>query len=616
MLISRNWLQTFFESKLPDREKLSNGITMHAFEVEGVEEKQGDEVFDVKVLPNRAHDCLCHYGLAKEVAAIFEIPLSRKMFVKTPRTFPQSNEFSVEIKTEKVKRFKTLKINGVKVGESPKWLKNKIEVLGGRSINNVVDITNFVMLELGQPMHAFDADKITSDGGVSSFIVREAKNGEKITTLDGVERFLKEGALLITDGGNNGKTILGIAGIKGGSSSEIDLNTKSVILEAANFDAPTIRKHSKLLNIRTDASIRFENGISEELPLFAIEYALDLIEQIAKGDNFQVEGEFDFKKVNNQEREIGISLKEINNILGTKLDTKEVEKILSRLEFSFQENNNVFKVTAPFERLDLEIPEDIAEEVGRIYGFEHIGSVLPDNLSQVPEINQDFYRTQKIREVLKNDGYSEVQTYAMVSEGVVEIENPIATDKSFMRENLENGVGKSLELNARNSPILGLESLKIFEIGVVFANKREETHLCLGTFSKGKINTEEYSLKGVYEKFAIANVDEGEIARSGVDERSIKYRSISPYPFILRDIAIFVLENVKSNDLEKIIEDDSGEYLVRIDKFDEFKKGEKISYAYHLVFQSVEKTLTDSEINEVMEKLTKILNGKTGWQVR
>ncbi len=615
MKISRNWLQTFFESNLPPTDKLADGLTMHAFEIEGVEKKEGDEILDVKVLPNRSHDCLCHYGIAKEVSSIFELPLSKKPFEEKPRTFPQSNEFSVEIDTDKVKRFKALVIHGVKVAPSPKWLQEAIISMGGRSINNIVDITNFVMFELGQPMHAFDMNKFGSKDN-KSFVVRESKEVEKVTTLDGIERELKDGALLITDGENKGKTILGIAGIKGGSSSEITDKTTDIILEAATFDAPTIRKHSKLLGIRTDASIRFENDISSELPPYAISYALDLIEKLAKGENFQVEGEFDFKKGDYKEKKISISLKEINNILGTKLSDREVSAILSRLMFSFEEKGGEFEVTAPFERLDLEIPEDIAEEVGRIYGLEHIESILPEKFEKEVEINQDFYKLQKIRQKLIEDGFSEVYTYSMRGDGEIEIENPIASDKSFMRGNLSDGVKLALELNIRNAPILGLKDIKIFEIGVVFQKDKEEVRLCIGTSNKGKINIEELNLKEVYEKFPVSDLNEEEINKIKLDKKEIKYKSISPYPFALRDIAVFVPADIKAEELEKIIKDNSGEYLARMDKFDEFKKGEKISYAYHLVFQSMQKTLTDIEINVVMENITKIFNDKEGWQVR
>ncbi len=602
MLISRNWLQIYFEKPLPKTEELVRGLTMHAFEIEGVEKKVDDEILDVKVLPNRAHDCLCHYGIAKEVSAIFEMKMKLQPLKNVPRTFPQSNEFSVEITTEKVNRFKVLVIRDVKIQPSPKWLKERIEAMGGKSINNVVDITNFVMFELNQPLHAFDKNKVSN-----SFIVCEAKNGQKILTLDGVERELKEGALLITDGESKGKNILGIAGIKGGGSSEITDKTTDIILEAANFDAPTIRRHAKLLNLRTDASVRFENAISPELPGHALDLALKLIEENAKGDDFQVEGEFDFYPKKQAKKEIEISVEETNNILGTKLTQKEIEEIYDRLEFT----HDGLKVEVPFERLDLEIKEDLAEEIGRVYGLEHIESVLPPALGKEPEINEEFNKCQKIREALVRQGYSEVYTYAMRESGEVEIENPIASDKSFMRKNLGEGIKKALELNSRNAPLLGLDEVKIFEIGKVFSKSEEVLSICTGIFSKGKINLEETTLKDTFPRFNLGS------PRLNLGERiEIKYKTISQYPFALRDIALWVPENVSGADVEKIIKEMAGDNLARCDQFDEFKKDEKSSYAYHLVFQSNDRTLNDVELNEAMEKVTQRLNSNNGWEVR
>ncbi|MDO8492183.1 MAG: phenylalanine--tRNA ligase beta subunit-related protein [bacterium] len=769
MKISREWLQTYFEKELPKVEEIARGLTMHAFEIEGTKKLNDDEILDVKILPNRAHDCLSYYGIAKEVSAIFEIPLTKKLLSGEVRNLPQSNEFSVEIESQKVKRFKVAVIHGVKVAESPKWLKKRIEAMGGKSINNIVDITNFVMFEIGQPMHAFDADKLKKDNG-PSFIIRDSLEGEKITTLDGVERTLKEGAILITDGGDEGKTILGIAGIKGGAQTEITEKTKNIILEAATFDAPTIRKHAKLLNIRTDASIRFENGIAPELPTFAIDYTIKLIEENAHGENFQVEGEFDYYPEKLSRYKIGVSLKEMNDLLGTRLTNKETEQIFNRLQFKHREvdpeevlkeyinkvvgkkykansamrrdapeifscsslasylfaeggiympsisidkyvygdevkedelkfgdlifantkegkiyfetveymkgkkvpdgidhvgiyvgNNEVLHATrstgtvvrekikdskqfqnivgyrrmgdlsekrfvaeVPFERLDLRIKEDLIEEIGRIYGLEHIDSVLPKPLPNEPEINEEFYKCQKIREVLINDGYSEVYTYAMVNKGEVEIENPIASDKNFMRPDFSEGMLKAVTLSMQNARLLNIKEIKIFEIGKIFKKESNKINeelkvVVINTkinpiYTKSSITDfykiEEYTLKDAYEKYG--KKESAEV----LTRENIKYIPISPYPFALRDVAVFVPESVKSEEVEKIIRDNAGEYLVRCDQFDEFKKDGKISYAFHLVFQSNERTLTEKELNESMEKVTKALNNKLNWQVR
>jgi len=755
MKISRVWLQTYFAKPLPKTEELTNGLTMHAFEIDGVSKFQNDDILDVKVLPNRAHDCLSYYGIAKEVSTIFEIPLDKKLLEGEIRKLPESNEFSVKIETKNVKRFKAVNIHGVKVSPSPQWLKTRIEAMGGKSINNIVDITNFVMFELGQPMHAFDADKLTKKGGLS-FIIRESREGEKITTLDGVERTLTEGAILITDGETDGKNMLGIAGIKGGAAAEITEKTENIILEAATFDAPTIRKQAKLLNIRTDASIRFENDLAPELPTYAIDYAVKIIEELAKGENFRVEGEFDYFPLKKNVYRLGVSVGEINSILGITLEETEVEKILKRLNFPYDKiknplqyiveeskeyigapyvlgasissdaphkfdcssftsflyltagiaiprvsvdqyvcgekidekdaipgdlvfsntgekhiwfethefmkgtkvregvdhvgvylgndevihsnggSGNVLKeklsesnrfknivgfrrfvktdevrlmVSVPFERLDLRIKEDLIEEIGRIYGLEHIPALLPEPLGREPEVNREFFDAQKIREVLVSEGYSEVYTYALVSRGEVEIENPLASDKNFMRANLSDGIKKSLELNSKNAPLLGLNEIRIFEIGNIFGKNKEETYVCLGSILKGKVNVEEFSLAAAYEKYGHKEIEKCK------PKENVKYSPISPYPFALRDIAIFVPSNTSSNEVEKVIRENAGEYLVRLDLFDKFEKEEKISYAFHLVFQSLERTLTENELNDSMTKVTAKINS-LGWTVR
>jgi phenylalanyl-tRNA synthetase beta subunit len=759
MKISRNWLQTYFTNPLPSADDISRSLTMHSFEIEEVVEKKGDYIFDVKVLPNRAHDCLCHYGIAKEISAIFNIPINNPPFEITPKLITESKIFSVDVKTDKVSRFKVVVLNDVVVKASPDWLRERIEAMGGRSINNIVDVTNFVMFELGQPMHAFDADKIEGENK-KSFIVRESKDAEKIKTLDGVDRELKEGAILITGGESGGENILGIAGVKGGAHAEITESTKNIILEAATFDPETIRRASKILGIRTDASIRFENGLAPELPTYAINYAINLIEDIASGDNFEIEGGVDFSKCAKNKYKVGVSLSEVNNLLGISLNDSELEKILNRYNFSFKKvtprleiekmgnsligkkyknpssmrydapeefscsslvsylfveggiympsisidkyfygekveekdlifgdlifsnsqkgkiytksveymsgrliedkgidhvgvylgedrvlhaskensgvliedykESNSFKniigfrrmgnldeeryvIEIPFERLDLRLPEDIVEEVGRLYGLEHIESKMPPQNNIEVEINSDFYKADAIRKALISQGYSEIHTYAMVKNGEVEIQNPIASDKAFMRKDLTKGMEYSLDLNAHNIQLLGISDLKLFEVGSVFKKDKEYISVCLGELKKGKKNIEEFTLEEAYNKFCF---DQKElVVSSGLSDKSYKYKTISPYPFALRDVALWVPEATSSSNVEGVIRKVGGEILVRCDQFDTFKKEDKVSFAFHLVFQSMDRTLGEGEINELMDKIYKALTSNN-WTIR
>lgn len=756
MLISRNWLQTFFDKELPSTDKLAEALTFHSFEIEEVTKKGADEILDVKVLPNRAHDCLSHQGIANEISAILDLPLKVNYFRSSVREISETNIFSLKIETDKVKRFKAVLIEGVEVEDSPEWLRQRIESMGGKSINNIVDITNFVMFELGQPMHAFDADKVI--GEKKSFIVRESKGGEKIITLDGVERTLNDGSIVITDGGKT-EVLLGIAGVKGGACAEITKNTKNIILEAATFDAETIRKTASVLNIKTDASKRFENGLSPEIPPFAIDLALKLIEQEAKGENFVIKGGCDYQAEKRLPYKIGFSISEVNDILGTKLAENDIEDILRKLSFVFElkkvestirnEMDNVlgkeykavsamqldapnyfscsslvsylyveagvympsisvdkfvygdtvskedlrfgdlvfsntgdgkiyfetveymagtkvdvgvdhlgvyigdgnvlhstrrrgsvviekisdsdsfknivgyrrmadinderYVVEIPFYRLDLRLKEDLIEEIGRIYGLQNIPTIFPSKIEGVCEVNEDFYKAESVREALVNNGYSEVYTYAMVDSGLVEIENPIAGDKKFLRSSLKGNIEKSIELNKKNLPLLKNKELKVFEIGSIFMQGSEKIVVALGETNGKNIEIREYELNDAFKEFSGGVMIDA--SRIEIRKDVPLYKRISPYPFALRDIALWVGVTESSEAIKDIIIKNAGEFLVRVDQFDEYKKDDRISFAYHLVFQSDSKTLTEEEINRAMNNIIISLKEK-GFEIR
>lgn len=641
MKVSINWLQTYFDAPLPSAEKIADGITMHSFEIEEIAKVGADYVLDVKVLPNRAHDCLSHYGLAKEISTIFDIPLSKIPFAQVPVFATTSTKLKIKLNTPKVKRFTTASIENVVVGPSPAWLKERLESIGQKSINNVVDATNFVMFDLGQPMHAFNVEQLKVEESTVAISVRESVDGETTKTLGGADRSIPSGSILITDGHTGGETVLGIAGIKGGAHAEITSQTKHIVLEAATFDAETIRQSSKLLRLRTDASARFENTIAPELAGYALEACTKLILEIASGPETTVEGYVDMYPVKQETFEVDVTLTDINKVLGTALVVSEVEKILKRLNLPFAHDNEIFKVIPPFERLDITIKEDAIEEIGRIYGLEHIPTQFPESFKIVPKVNKNFYYSFKIREALSSLGFSEVYTYALQSVGEVEIENPLAIDKKFLRHTLATGLGRSLELNVRNAPLFGLTDVKIFEIGKVFQKGEELLSLGIAigavTTKKSKVAEEltkarealesklEVSIKTVDVNDTIFLIDLSDLIDSLPEKDSydsctvpgeVKYRASSNYPFALRDIALFVPENVESAEVANVIAKKAGELLVRLDLFDVFKKEGRVSYAFRLVFQSLEKTLSDDEVNKVMEKVTVTLISESGWQVR
>ncbi len=785
MRISYNWLQEYFDEKLPRAEDLSEVLTMHAFEVESVEKTEGDVVFDIKVLPDRSHDCLSHIGIAREIS--FLTGLTLKENLKNPKeiTAPESNVVRVEVEDEKkCRRISLLVIEDIEVKESPDWLKASLGAMGQRSVNNVVDATNFVMFNMGQPLHAYDRDLLKEDG-VWKIVVRNAKSGENLTALDNKEYILDEEDLLIVDGNTN--LPLGIAGIKGGKACEISSKTKHIILEAANFDSISVRRTAKKLSLRTDASVRFENEITPDLTLRALKEVSDLIFSIAKTDKTQVEGLADVYPGRSNLYKAGFSLSELNDILGINISQSEVESILNRrgyewervepragfvetakslvgtkykfgasiikdapkefdcsglvafcavkvgialprisvdqyvfcdsiidaeikpgdLVFALTEDspspyfeskewmsgtkieegvdhvgimvsqNEVlhtsrynqdgaiieplddflknresrgfrrvpyidvekrFVITIPHERLDLRIKEDLIEEIGRCYGYQKINPVAVAAVS-IAEPTKEQYCERLVKNFFVERGFSEVLTYSFQEEGQSELENPLASDKKFLRDSLVTGIKSSFANNLRNKDLLGLSQIKLFEMGSVFTKEGENTSLAFAIEkTKGGDSAEEVTksletLLGIKVNFSeddgfyetnFSSLIEGsdkklELLSPAVGSGA-RFKTYSQYPFILRDIAVFVPEGGDESEIITTIREGAGELFVNHRLFDVFTKdfpeGKKTSYAYRLVFQSLNKTLTDDEINLIMDEVTKKINKKDGWQVR
>ena len=365
MKISYNWLQKYFDEKLPAPEKIAEGIIFHSFEVEEVEKiGEEDTIFDIKILPDRAHDCLCHFGIAKEVSAIFGIPLSSKNnLLKILKQDGQGSEsenvknktdsevLQIEVRSDNCLRYMGRIVKNVKVGPSPKWLSDALVSIGQKSINNIVDATNYVMFDLGNPIHAFDLDKLESP----KIIVDKALNGEKFTLLDGRVVTLDESMLTIRDE----KEALVIAGIKGGKKAEIDNNTKNIMIEVANFDAISTRKTAKKLGIFTDSAKRFENEIPARLASLSMEQITNLILEIAGGESFEV---VDIYNNREKTRQVSFSENYVKSMLGIEIPTEEICNILNNFNYKFENHDGNFEVEIPFLRLDISGPYDMVEE--------------------------------------------------------------------------------------------------------------------------------------------------------------------------------------------------------------------------------------------------------------
>lgn len=634
MKVSYNWLQSYFEEPLPSAERVVEALTFHAFEIEETVTVGKDSVIDVNVLPSRSSDCLSHRGIAKELAVIFNIPLTQDPFTTQAELKPRSKELSVTLpETALIKRFTSAVIKNVKVGPSPDWLKARLEAIGQRSINNVVDITNYVMFDLGQPLHAFDAGKLVEKEGKRILGARLGKGGEKVLALDDMEYEVGEEDLLIIDGTTD--TPLGIAGVKGGKASEITESTQTVILEAANFDRTHVRKTSQRLKLRTDASSRFENEPSPEIAAHGLMEAVRLLEEIAGGT---LEGYIDEYTEKPAHLPVSVSKADIEGLLGMSLGLQDIEDILKRFGFAYEKSGEVFTVTPPCERTDIQIKEDLIEEIGRIYGYEHIKPAKLEKAENI-EVNKRFYYSEKIRKCLLGLGFSEVYTSSFRSAGDVELANALASDKNFLRKNLSDNLKDALDLNERNAPLLGLETVKLFEIGNTFPGE-ERVALALGVRGTTKADkkaegnalqeaiqplesTLGVSLAGE-EADGIFEIDLGVLVEELPEPTSyeheplshdVLYQPFSQYPFALRDIAVWTPAGTTPEDVMHIVQKETGDLLVRHTLFDQFEKEGKISYAFHLVFQSNKKTLSDIELNGIMENVSKQLT-EQGFEVR
>ncbi len=593
MKYSYNWLQTHIEEKLPDVASLKETIIFHAFEVEDVETVDDDSVLDIKVLPDRAHDALSHYGMAREIAGLLKLTLKPLELKPLPST---DLDMNVEIKSDLCRRYIAIKMDGIKVAPSPDWLKQSLETIGQKSINNIVDATNYVLFDRGQPVHAYDSASV--DGGI---VIRLAKEDEKIVTLSGEEKILKPDMLLIADyiGG------LAIAGVKGGKNAEVFESTSSIIIEIANFDAVSIRKTSRSLGLVTDASKRFENDMSPVIAFDAAQQVVALIKELAGGE---VVGVFEYFPKKPEQTKLSFTVHDITRLLGTSVTSTMIDDVFfSHYKYEYTKVGEVYTLTVPYERLDITGVHDIAEEIGRIIGYDTLQvEVLPKTF--IPEHSPVYLSIRAAKQWLVEQGFKEVQTYAFAKNGEVFI-NRGPKNKSALRSNLSDALKESYEMNKRNSGFLGLPAIKLFEIGTVFFLDKEETHVAMidaGVIKEVplEIFMTEHDISADAVSLAVA----GDIT---------PFKQWSVYPFITRDVAVWVASDSDKVRLQKIVSDFAATYCVRTPVlFDMFTKEGKTSLAYRFVFQSYEKTLTESEVEPWYNELIKSILVDTAFIIR
>ncbi|MEN6349854.1 MAG: phenylalanine--tRNA ligase subunit beta [Syntrophomonas sp.] len=678
MGVSINWLKKYVDFDWSP-EELAHRLTMAGIAIEGVEEQEKDTVMELDLTPNRG-DCLGLINLAREVAALngteIKIPA-----IKIEESNEDINDYiKVDISAPEFgRRYAARLVKNVKIKESPAWMQESLLSAGIRPINNVVDITNYVMLESNQPLHAFDYNLL---GDEKRILVRRAHKEEKFTTLDGVERELDENMLVITDG----ERPVALAGIMGGENTEIRDDTTDVLLESANFLGSNIRKTSRKLALRSDSSARFEKGADIEGVIYAVNRAAQLIQELAGGE--VAKGIYDVYPEPQQPLTVALRPERVNFLLGTEIAAVDIEKYIQGLKFKYEWTEGKFLVEVPSYRPDISMEVDLIEEVARLYGYDNIEACLPSG--DTTQGGLDSYQSfrDKVKNLMARNLY-EVINYSFINpvvfdhlllpqdsvlREVVRIANPLSEEQSVMRTLLLPGLLENISRNlARRN-----QNLAFFEMGSVFYPAGEglpQEKIKLGAIVAGKTESnwlknqtemDFYFLKGIledllnrlgindciFEKVQPPSFHPGRTARImcrkkeigvigelhplvlhnfDIKGRSCAFEldvenmfelvenkklmeSISRYPAVERDIAVLVEEEISSSEVLKTIKEAENELIRDLNVFDIYS-GEQVpegykSMAFKISFQSAEKTLTDNEINQCLDKILNNLQAK------
>ena len=620
--------------------------------------------YELDIHKHRNNDCYYHIGFAYEIASIInrKVTLPESNY-KEDKSDDVSKHIKLKVDTENCPYYSCKMVKGVKIGDSPEFIKKRLVDAGMRSINNVVDISNYVMLEYGQPLHFFDKDTLGDN-----ILVRQAKDNEKIITLDGKERVLDSKDIVITDGN---KPVC-IAGVMGGENTEVEESTKDILIEAAIFDAVSIRNTARKLDLRSEASIRYGKGLSYEYTKKAIDRACYLLEKYAGGT--VIAGEVIHDVTDKTPNIVKFKAEDVCALLGLEISTSDMEKELDRLDFPYELNKDVFTVTVPKRRLDIEPNvNDIAEEIGRLYGYENLASTLPNVKDRRGVYVGDVGIRKAISKRLRSLGIDEVKTYTLVNpetaskfkyetkEQIV-LPNPMSVDKSVIRTTLIPSLLGTYDYNKARK----VEDINIYEIAKTYDKDYNEdvkvTILMSGNYITNKwqglsVKSDFYVLKGIVCNLldylglnnryqfevnkeadgfhpgicATITLDKNPIGIIGrvhpsiskediyvcemsmtklnVKTRTPKYKEGFKYPEITKDMAYIVDRNTTCNDIMSVIRKNGGKYLQNIEVFDLYEgdriDADKKSIAFSLTFNAPDRTLSDEEVMEVFNKITK-----------
>ena len=623
-----------------------------------------DVVFEYEITSNRV-DCYSVIGIAREAAATFRKEFHPPVVTPTGNDEDVNDYVKVTVKDQELcPRYTARVVKNIKIGPSPEWMQRRLASVGIRPINNLVDITNYVMEEYGQPMHAYDLDTIAG----REIVVRRAEDGEKFVTLDGQEREMDSSVLMICDGEKS----IGVAGIMGGENSMITDNVKTMLFEAACFNGTNIRKSAKKIGLRTDASGKFEKGLDPENAQAAIDRACQLVEEMGAGE--VVGGMVDVYAEKREPSRVTFDVEKINALLGTDLTKEQMLGYLKLVELEYDETTN--EIVAPTFRQDIHRLADVAEEVARFFGYDNIPTTLPSGEATTGKLSYKLRIEEVARNIAEFCGFSQGMSYSFESPKVfdklllpedsklrqaIEIRNPLGEDYSVMRTTSLNGMLTSLatNYNRRN------KNVKLYELGNVYLPKAlpltelpdERMQFTLGMYGEGDF----FSMKGVVEEFFdkiglhkketydpnagktflhpgrqaniiydgtvvgylgevhpdvadiygigerayIAVIDMPEIVARATFDR--KYEGIAKFPAVNRDLSMVVPKNIMVGQIEEVIEKNGGAHLESYSLFDlyegaQIKSGFK-SVAYSITFRAKDRTLEESDISKAMDKI-------------
>lgn len=631
-----------------------------------------DTIYDLDNHKRRNNDCYYHIGFAYEVATVLNkrVHLPESDYHEIDESI--KDKFSLDVETKKCPYYIAKMVKNVKIGESPEFIKNRLKSAGMRSINNIVDISNYVMLEYGQPLHFFDYDKLGQH-----VLVRDAVDGEEIITLDGKNRKLTEDDIVITDG----KKPVCIAGVMGGENTEVDESTTTVLIESAIFDAVSIRLTAQRLDLKSEASIRYGKGLNFEYTDEAIKRACFLLEKYASGEVLKDEIKHDV--IDKSEKRVDFTKTDINKMLGIELTDEDVKTELTRLDFGYTYENGIFHVVIPRRRLDVEANiNDIAEEIGRFYGYENLVSKVPRVPIRLGRYADDVRLRKMVSTRLRASGLNEAKTYTLTSpemakmfkydnlENVI-LPNPMSVDKSVVRTSILTSLINVFDYNkARKvSDILIYEIAKTYDVN--YNETTKAAILMSGNYLTNgvlgiNVKVDFFVLKGIVEnlldylgfknRYSFVQVndlpemhpnmsarimlDRKEIGIIGrvhpsikKDEiyicelnlnsllsrvKPIKYKTASKYPSIEKDFAFIVNNDVTNAEMKEAIKKSAGRMLDSVNIFDIYENIEegKKSMAYKLVFKDETRTLSDEEVMVVFNKVIKDIETKFDAKLR